>query len=66
MSDVLGSYIGGVTMNSSLLREFLYRSRDWSRVNRGIDLFRSAANILTEVAQIDSGFFVYKKRLPFN
>ncbi|WP_054969787.1 GGDEF domain-containing protein [Alicyclobacillus ferrooxydans] len=53
-------------MSSNLLREFLYCSRDWSSMKRGIDLFQSAANILLEVAQIDSGFFVYKKRLPSN
>lgn len=54
----------GVTLDSNLLREFLHRSRDWSSVSRGADLFQSAANILTEVVEIDSGFFIYKKRIP--
>ncbi len=50
-------------MNANQLRNFFHRSREWSRTTRGIELFTMAAKDLSEVAEADSGFFVYKKRV---
>ncbi|MCL6453361.1 MAG: GGDEF domain-containing protein [Alicyclobacillus sp.] len=53
---------GASFMNSSLLRNFLHRSRQWARATRGAQLFEMAARDLAEIAEVDSGFFVYQKR----
>lgn len=50
-------------MAENVLREFLHRSREWSRAAHGIDLFRFAAEDLQRFADVDAGFFVYRKRL---
>lgn len=49
-------------MNSGILRGFLHRSREWARATRGIELLEMAAIDLFEFAEVDSGFFVYRKR----
>ncbi|KPV43153.1 GGDEF domain-containing protein [Alicyclobacillus ferrooxydans] len=53
-------------MDANVLRGFCHRSRQWSRANRGMELFNMAADDLREFAETDSGFFVYRKRLPTN
>lgn len=49
-------------MSSNILREFFHRSREWARATRGIELFRMAAIDLRNFANVDSGFFIYRKR----
>lgn len=50
-------------MNRNVLREFLHRSREWSRVTRGMELFEMSAADLQLFADADTGFFVYRKRI---
>lgn len=50
-------------MNTERLRHFLRRTREWSRAERGLHLFHMAAKDLMAFVEIDSGFFVYRKRL---
>ncbi len=50
-------------MNVGILRGFCHHSREWSRATRGMELFKMAAADLSEFADADSGFFVYRKRL---
>lgn len=50
-------------VNSQDLRRFLHRSREWSRVNRGLELFEQAALDLKELGGVDAGFFIYRKRV---
>jgi len=52
---------GGTSMNNSLLRSFLYGSRQWSRAKNGLELFKMASTDLKMIADVDSGFFVYSK-----
>ena len=50
-------------VNANILRGFCHRSREWSRATRGMELFEMAAADLSEFADADSGFFVYRKRV---
>ncbi len=50
-------------MNRDRIRRFFHQSREWSRATRGRELFRRAASDLAECAGIDSGFFVYRRRV---
>ena len=53
---------GGLRVSVNVLRQFLHRSREWSRARRGLELFETAAADLQELADADTGFFVYSKR----
>lgn len=50
-------------MHYDLLARFI-QSTDWSNVKRGREVFRYASELFKELFQADSGFFVYKKRIP--
>lgn len=50
-------------MDSQRLRQFFHESREWARAETGLELFHQAARLLQTVASIDSGFFVYRKRI---
>jgi len=45
------------------LRGFLYRTRLWSKADRGSKLLHLAAEALRDWAEVDAGFFVYQRRL---
>lgn len=51
-------------MHYDLLARFINQSHNWSRVKRGREASEYAAELFKELFQVDSGFFVYKKRLP--
>ena len=53
-------------MSVKLLRDFFHRSRQWSRATRGRELFELASRDLSEFADADAGFFVYRKRVLTN
>ncbi len=59
-------FLGGLRVSANVLREFLHRSREWSRARRGLELFETAAADLQELADADTGFFVYRKRAMLN
>ncbi len=50
-------------MDSDRIRRFFHHSREWARATRGIELFRMASQELASCAEIDSGFFVYRRRV---
>lgn len=50
-------------MDSDRIRRFFHHSREWARATRGLDLFHRAAHDLALSADIDSGFFVYRRRV---
>lgn len=50
-------------MESGRLRQFFHASRQWARAKTGMELFHYAGELLAATASIDSGFFVYRKRL---
>lgn len=45
------------------MRQFFRRSRAWSKAVEGLDLLQIAGEDLKAVAGVDSGFFVYRRRL---
>jgi diguanylate cyclase (GGDEF)-like protein len=51
-------------MQYELLSRFISKSSEWSEFRKGREVFQSASELFNEVFQIDSGFFIYKKRLP--
>lgn len=53
-------------MDATLLRHFFHRSREWSRATRGVEMVEMAAKDLAEIAEADSGFFVYRRRVFTN
>lgn len=53
---------GGVYLEENKLRAFLQSSREWSRASDDMALFHMAAKSLQDVADVDSGFFVYPKQ----
>jgi len=53
-------------VNANLLRTFFHRSREWAQATRGMELFQMATKDLKDVAEVDSGFFVYRKRVLTN
>ena len=52
----------GVQVKADRLRPFLHLSREWSRASDEMALFHMAAKALQDVAEVDSGFFVYQKK----
>lgn len=55
---------GYKAMQYELLSRFISKSSEWSEFTKGREVFQSASELFKEVFQIDSGFFIYKKRLP--
>lgn len=53
-------------MDRNRVREFFHQSREWARAKRGLELFQRAAKDLADCASIDSGFFVYRRRIFTN
>ncbi|MFB5192129.1 GGDEF domain-containing protein [Alicyclobacillus fastidiosus] len=53
-------------MNAELLKKFFYRTREWARASRGLELFQLASEALRDLAEVDSGFFIYRKRVFVN
>lgn len=51
-------------MYYDLLAHFIEQSSDWSSLKRGMEVFQRASQLFEELFQVDSGFFVYKKRIP--
>lgn len=51
-------------MQYDLLSRFISKSSEWSEFTKGREVFQSASELFIEIFQIDSGLFVYKKRLP--
>lgn len=51
-------------MYGELLAQFISKTSEWSEFKQGREVFQSASELFKEVFQIDSGFFIYKKRLP--
>lgn len=52
-----------MVLDANILRNFFHRSREWSRARRGLELFELASADLKEFADVDTGFFVYRKRI---
>lgn len=50
-------------MDRDRIRMFFHQSREWARASRGLQLFHRAAADLAVCADIDSGFFVYRRRV---
>lgn len=61
-----GSMGGGVSspmlVDGTVLRGFFHDTREWARARRGLDLFHRAAQSLQTWAQVNAGFFIYRKR----
>lgn len=52
----------GVKMNAEQLKRFFHRTREWSRATRGLELLEMASQALSDLVEVDSGFFIYKRR----
>jgi diguanylate cyclase (GGDEF)-like protein len=57
---------GGARVDATLLRQFFHRSREWSRATRGVEVVEMAAKALIDIGEVDSGFFVYRRRVLTN
>ncbi|WEG13453.1 GGDEF domain-containing protein [Pullulanibacillus sp. KACC 23026] len=51
-------------MNDERLAHFISETSEWSQLKRGREVFQKASELFRDLFQMDSGFFVYKKRLP--
>jgi diguanylate cyclase (GGDEF)-like protein len=60
-NDLLGGKQG---MHYDLLARFINQSSDWSNAKRQLEIFQYSSELFKELFQVDSGFFMYKKRIP--
>ncbi|AEJ43411.1 diguanylate cyclase [Alicyclobacillus acidocaldarius subsp. acidocaldarius Tc-4-1] len=49
-------------MDAGSLSALFQHTRTWGRAQRGLELFRFAADALSQLAAVNGGLFIYRKR----
>jgi diguanylate cyclase (GGDEF)-like protein len=53
-------------MHYDLLARFINQSSHWSTAKKQLEIFQYSSELLKELFQVDSGFFMYKRRIPLD